>query len=189
MALGALIIQEREGFSDRHLIQHISENPYLQYFIGLKGYQEEPPFDPSLMTYFRKRLGPDVVNRVNEWIVLAEKQDDQDKDDPTPPEQGNADDDSQGESQEPITHQGKLILDATCAPADMAYPTDLSLLGEAREKLEEIIDTLHAPHKGKMKKPRDPSNTTGSGTNTTATNDTNATSNTVSNGTNSTTTG
>ncbi|QSO48607.1 transposase [Alicyclobacillus mengziensis] len=46
MALGALIIQEREGFSDRHLVQHITENPYLQYFLGLEGYVEEPPFDP-----------------------------------------------------------------------------------------------------------------------------------------------
>ena len=29
---------------------------------------------------------------------------------------------------------GKLLVDATCAPADVAYPTDLNLLNEAREK-------------------------------------------------------
>jgi IS5 family transposase len=29
-------------------------------------------------------------------------------------------------------------------PGDIRYPTDLSLLNEGREKLEEIIDTLHA---------------------------------------------
>ena len=130
MALGALIIQEREGFSDRHLVQHISENPYLQYFIGLKGYQEEPPFDPSLMTYFRKRLGPDVVNQVNGWIVLAEKQNEENQDKnepPTSPGQRGTSDQPEGE-QEPKTHQGKLILDATCAPADVAYPTDLLCL-------------------------------------------------------------
>src|SRR5699024_7637529 len=33
-------------------------------------------------------------------------------------------------------------------------PTDLGLLNEAREKLEHIIDVLHAPHRGKKKKPR-----------------------------------
>jgi len=38
-----------------------------------------------------------------------------------------------------------LLLDATCAPADIAYPTDLSLLNKALEKLEHIIDVLHAP--------------------------------------------
>ena len=37
MALGALIIQKRLGFSDRELVEEITENPYLQYFIGLPG--------------------------------------------------------------------------------------------------------------------------------------------------------
>ena len=41
-------------------------------------------------------------------------------------------------------NQGVLLLDATCAPADVAYPTNLNLLNEAREKLENILDTLHA---------------------------------------------
>ena len=31
---------------------------------------------------------------------------------------------------------GTLILDATCCPADIAYPQDVSLLNQAREKLE-----------------------------------------------------
>src|SRR5699024_9203038 len=51
-------------------------------------------------------------------------------------------------------HQGKLMLDATCAPSDIAYPTDVSLLNEAREKLEGIIDILHASLVGKQRKPR-----------------------------------
>ncbi|GMA60037.1 IS5 family transposase [Alicyclobacillus fastidiosus] len=161
MALGALIIQEREGFSDRHLVQHITENPYLQYFLGLEAYQEEPPFDPSLLTYFRKRLGPDAINQVNEWIVQAAREEEEDGDDngpkDNPPTSSGEDANGrpQAESQEPRAHQGKLILDATCAPADIAYPTDLTLLNTAREKLEDIIDTLHASHVGYMKKPRD----------------------------------
>ncbi|KYP79928.1 IS5 family transposase [Ferroacidibacillus organovorans] len=159
MALGALIIQEREGFSDRHLVQHITENPYLQYFLGLEAYQEEPPFDPSLLTYFRKRLGPDAINQVNEWIVQAARHEEEsgDDDEPkgNPPNPSEEEGRSKDESQAPCTHQGKLILDATCAPADIAYPTDLALLNTAREKLEDIIDILHAPHVGGMKKPRD----------------------------------
>src|SRR5699024_12689600 len=51
-------------------------------------------------------------------------------------------------------HQGKLLIDATCAPADIAYPTDVGLLNKAREKLESMIDTLHAPLIGKQRKPR-----------------------------------
>ncbi len=40
-------------------------------------------------------------------------------------------------------NKGTIILDATCAPADISFPTDVALLNEGREKLEEIIDTLH----------------------------------------------
>lgn len=40
-------------------------------------------------------------------------------------------------------HKGKLLVDATCVPADIRYPTDLGLLNESREKLEDIIDILH----------------------------------------------
>lgn len=35
-----------------------------------------------------------------------------------------------------------MIIDASVAPADIAYPTDLNLLNEAREKLKGIIDVL-----------------------------------------------
>ena len=38
MALGALIIKERLGTSDAETIEQIRENPYLQYFIGMKVY-------------------------------------------------------------------------------------------------------------------------------------------------------
>jgi hypothetical protein len=34
MALGALIIKEKLGISDRLTVEQIRENPYLQYFIG-----------------------------------------------------------------------------------------------------------------------------------------------------------
>lgn len=157
VALGALIIQQRLNTSDRETVDQISENPYLQYFLGFPEFKEGRPFDPSLMTYFRKRLGPDVINEVNEWIVLEEQNrknpKDSDDNDPTTGS-GAKQDDSQNSTDECPSHQGHLLLDATCAPADIAYPTDLGLLNEAREKLEHIIDVLHAPHRGEQKKPR-----------------------------------
>ncbi|GIP61343.1 Transposase domain (DUF772) [Chlamydia abortus] len=59
------------------------------------------------------------------------------------------------ESEAPaLPNQGTVLMDATCAPADVAYPTDLNLLNEAREKLESIIDTLHVPAVSKATKPR-----------------------------------
>ena len=39
----------------------MTENPYYQYFIGLPGYQEEPPIDASTLVLLRKRLKMDVI--------------------------------------------------------------------------------------------------------------------------------
>ena len=52
-------------------------------------------------------------------------------------------------------NQGKLILDATCAPADFKYPNDLGILNQAREQTETIIDALHTQIQSPVrKKPR-----------------------------------
>jgi len=52
-------------------------------------------------------------------------------------------------------NRGKLIVDATCAPADISYPTDLGLLNGARVHTEKILDILYKQIKEKTnKKPR-----------------------------------
>jgi len=143
IAVGALIIKEKCGFSAEETVIQIRENHYLQYFIGLPEYQDEEPFNPSMMVYFRKRLGDDILNEVNEMICSAETKKD--------PEDHN---DKPGGNQSQKTNHGHLIVDATCAPADIRYPTDLSLLNEAREKLEAIIDRLYEALPDKTTKPR-----------------------------------
>ena len=74
MALGALIIKEKLQLSDREVVEQIRETPYLQYFIGLEDYQDEEPFDPSLMVHFRKRLNGEILNKANE-ILFKEYRD------------------------------------------------------------------------------------------------------------------
>ena len=69
MALGALIIKEKLGISDRETVEQIRENPYLQYFIGQSSYSHELPFDPSLLVHFRQRISPNLINKVNERMV------------------------------------------------------------------------------------------------------------------------
>lgn len=92
MALGSLIIKERCGFSDREAVEQIAENPYLQYFIDLEKYQIEPPFDSSLMVFFRKRLDQKVIKKINELICQKGKpkapkhKEPKDKDPGTPPD-------------------------------------------------------------------------------------------------------
>jgi len=154
MALGALIIKERCGFTDRETVEQITENPYLQYFIGLEKYQIEPPFDPSLMVYFRKRLDQKIMKKINELICQSEKTKEPKDKDPKDKDPGNPSGSDTFEVWKPEDNKGKLLLDATCAPADIRYPTDLSLLNEAREKTEKMIDTLYNQELGLAKKPR-----------------------------------
>lgn len=165
MALGSLIIQARCNYTDREVVQQLTENPYLQYFIGLKEYQLSPPFTPVALVKFRKRFKKERLEKINERIALAmtqwqaaEKEEaKKDNNNHNDPQCGNSDTESATETKvpaEPQANQGVLILDATCIPADIKYPTDLGLLNEAREKLEEIIDTLHNAGGKKGKKPR-----------------------------------
>ena len=149
MALGALIIKARLRLTDEELVEQIKENPYLQFFIGLEAFQYSAPFDPSMMVYFRKRLPDSVVNDCNERIVryglnVIRSSDSQDPDDES--SDGGS---SAGTGDQPMPpaqkqpNQGSLLIDATCAPVDIRHPTDLSLLNEAREVTEILIDAMH----------------------------------------------
>ncbi len=69
MALGALIIKEKLGISDRETVEQIRENPYLQYFIGMPDYSNEAPFEASMMVYFRERINIDFVKKINQKMV------------------------------------------------------------------------------------------------------------------------
>ncbi len=145
MALGALIIKEKLGISDRETVEQIRENPYLQYFIGQSSYSNELPFDPSLLVHFRQRISANLINKVNERMIKKMR-----STTPIGPEK-KKDSDAQNES----SNRGKLIIDATCAPADITYPTDLGLLNKARVHTEKIIDILYKQIKDKTnKKPR-----------------------------------
>ena len=143
VALGALLIQKQYGYADRELVEQIRENPYYQYFIGLPGYQQEQPFTPSLLVTFRKRLTDDLLDEINEMIIEYNQPDDPDPGDGYSPDGGGSGSDPEASSdQDEESNEGTLILDATCAPQHIAFPQDINLLNEAREKLEGIIDTI-----------------------------------------------
>ena len=126
IAFGALYIKENENFPDERTVEHIAENNYMQYFLGLTEFRSEPLFDPSMMTWFRKRFSKDDMTRINEEIYRRTHPTNDDADPPA----------SSGDN------KGKLILDATVAPSDVRYPTDLSLLNECRENTEAMIDHI-----------------------------------------------
>lgn len=54
--------------------------------------------------------------------------------------------DTDGNSSAPCEeppHKGRVIFDATACPQDIAYPTDLGLLNDACEKVEELVSTIY----------------------------------------------
>lgn len=126
MALGALIIKEKLGISDRETVEQIKENPYLQYFIGMSSYNNEAPFDSSMLVHFRERISVDLVNRVNQQMVKKMLE-------TTSPESSKKKTEKSEINE--VKNRGQLILDATCAPSDISYPTDLGLLNK-REKAD-----------------------------------------------------
>ena len=136
MALGSLIIQTKYGFSDIELVEQLTENPYYQYFIGLPGYQKAAPFEASVLVAFRKRISAEMLIEVNEILLKSAKQDQNDNDG-SKPGSGGSDEGTNNTNEPP--NEGTLMLDATCAPSNIRYPQDFSLLNEAREKLEKMI--------------------------------------------------
>ncbi len=143
MVLGALIIKHMEGLSDQGTIDMIQENIYMQFFIGLEGFQTDPIFDSSLFVTIRKRIGKDSFEKLGEYLIknlsakedktnISKKKDDED----LPP------------------NKGKLQADATVADQNITFPTDPKLLNVSRKKLEGIIDKLHRYDDTMDKKPR-----------------------------------
>jgi hypothetical protein len=142
MALGAELIKRKLDITDEEVVEQLRENPYLQYFVGMEGYRNEAPFDASMMTHFRERLNLDLLGRVNERVIENQNK----KKEPKRTWRNG----EEGEDK----NLGKLLLDASCIPQDIRYPTDLSLLNEAREKTERMIDLLHEACGKRGRKPR-----------------------------------
>jgi hypothetical protein len=154
VALSVLIIRERLGSSYEETVEQIRKNPYLQYFLGFEEYSEDAPFHPAMFVHFSKRLDKEALRAINELVFTkamssGEKSKQKGK-------KSSAKNDDQGPHSGTSLggNQGKLLLDASCAPTDITFPTDLKIFNEAREKSEKIIDVLHKPAKGKKRKPR-----------------------------------
>lgn len=138
VALGSLLIKERLQLTDEEVVLQVQENPYLQYFLGFPEYKDEKPFDASTLTYFRKRISSELLCKLNVHIHFGNQVDCQKDNNEKPSDDG--------------SNQGKMIIDATCVPEDIHFPTDVSLLNKARELTERIIDELWVFHPNRRKK-------------------------------------
>ena len=155
VAIGSLIIKYLCNLDDRETVEQISENLYMQYFLGYPSFTTDRPFDASLFVDLRKRLGIDTINTINERIVSLRTQlldnkpseESQEADTPPPELSSTADSTAEegGDRKEKVENRGRILFDATACPQDIAYPTDLTLLSDAREVSERLIDGLYQP--------------------------------------------
>jgi hypothetical protein len=148
IAYGAIHIKEQENLTDERTVEYLRENPYAQYFVGLKEFRKEALFDTSMMVHFRKRFPAQAIQRINE--ALYERRHAKGKE--PPPDSGDPENGKEpcASLQGGFRNEGALILDATVAPADIRYPTDLGLLNECRENTERMIEKLwkHTDRRG-----------------------------------------
>ena len=138
VAFGALIIKAYLDLNDRETVRAIQENVYLQFFLGYREFIQKEPFDPSMMVHFRRRFDLSLITEIQDQLEKSElaseaecDNESRGNDAPQPPKPGEK------------KNRGKLLIDATVAPADIRYPRDVDILNEAREKSERIIDELH----------------------------------------------
>jgi len=168
-------IFEREGWLCQPSLSKIGILLIRRSLIGLSEYQADAPFEASTLVLFRKRLSLEVIADINEMVVQAilcpPAEEAETESASEPPEESlsevaaqaaspaadapsaASDNDEDDDSVPP--NAGQLILDTTCAPADIRYPTDLDLLNQARKWSERLIDELYASIAGQMeRKPR-----------------------------------
>ncbi len=144
LVLGALIIKHHENLDDRGVIAAIQENIYMQFFVGLKEFNPNPIFDPSLFVEIRKRVGKDIFDSLNVKLIKSVSG----KEDKKHNKKSKKDDDGIP------SNKGKMQADATVADQYITYPTDNGILNQSRKQCEKLIDKLYGANEKKGTKPR-----------------------------------
>jgi hypothetical protein len=107
LVIGALIIKHVKELSDEEVVEEIVENPYLQFFVGLKEFSYEAPFDESSLSVVRQRLGEETFAGFEGVVIgtLVERK---------------------------LIKPRGVQNDATVFESEITYPTDTGLLNKAR---------------------------------------------------------
>lgn len=156
IVIGAVVIKHMLNLSDRETIAQIQENMFMQYFLGFTSFTNEPVFDPSLFVDIRERLSLEIMGEISNIVLQHHREKVQPKIKVAKEKQSSDKTDKTENDKTPKVskNKGKLLMDATVAPQNITYPTDLKLLNAAREKSEEIIDKLYKKEMHGFVKPR-----------------------------------
>lgn len=178
VVLGALIIKHHSDLTDRETIAQISENMFMQYFLGYSSFTNDEPFSHTLFVEIRERLTEERMQQINDIIAIAAIEsgifldsDESSKEnkeyppsnqteDKAPTEDTHqlheninesiieTEDDHEKESvdlieEKSLPNKGQLLMDATAAPQNIAYPNDIKVINSAVVKSQQLIDKLY----------------------------------------------
>ena len=121
LVVGLHYLKHAYNESDESVVARLLENPYWQYFCGFKHFQHELPIDPSSMTRWRKRLGPDKIEELLSATIDTAKE----------------------EKLLTEKHVERVNVDTTVQEKAIAFPTDARLYHKARCVLVKAAKKMH----------------------------------------------
>ena len=113
LMVGLHYLKHVYDLSDDDVVERWIENPYWQYFCGFEFFQHELPIDPSTMSRWRKRIGPEGMEGVLKATVEVAL--------------------SAGAVK--ASSLERISVDTTVQPKAIAHPTDSRLYLKALETL------------------------------------------------------
>lgn len=113
LVVGLHYLKHAYNESDESVVARLLENPYWQYFCGFKQFQHELPIDPSSLTRWRKRLGPDKIEELFSAAIDTAKE----------------------EKLLTRRHVERVNVDTTVQEKAIAFPTDARLYHKVRRAL------------------------------------------------------
>ena len=69
LMVALLMLKHMFNLSDEQVVDRWRQNPYYQYFSGMRQFQWGLPCDPTDLVYFRKRIGPGGAEDILKWTV------------------------------------------------------------------------------------------------------------------------
>lgn len=113
---GTLILKFVKNLPDREAVHCVMENIYAQRFCNLLPCQIKDYMHPaSGLANFRAKIGPEGMALIEAVIEAAA-------------------------GKKPLKRGNKIIIDTSCVPLDIHYPTDIKLLERCRRKIIKLIN-------------------------------------------------